>query len=129
MRFGRAPAVAKNLDALTTRGGEVAHVFHDAQQRHVHALKHRDAFAHYAERCLLRCGHHHAAIERHRLAKGQLRVACARRQIHQQIIQRAPIYLQHKLLDGFHDHRPAPNHRLIALQQEAHAHQLHAVVH
>ena len=44
------------------------------------------------------------------------------------IIQFAPLHRAEELLDGLHDHRPAPDDRLVALQQEAHAHQLHAVV-
>ena len=48
--------------------------------------------------------------------------------IHEQIIQVAPVHGMNELLDGLHDHRPAPDDGLIAVDQEAHAHQLHAVV-
>src|SRR6266566_5371297 len=59
LTFGlRPPApVAEDFDALAVGGREVAHVFHDAENRHVDLLEHRDAFAHDAQRRLLRCGH------------------------------------------------------------------------
>ena len=85
-------------------------------------------FAHHAQRRLLRRGHDHPAVQRHRLAERKLRVARARRQIHEQNIQVAPLHRAEELLDGLHNHRPAPNHRLVALHQKPHAHQLHAVV-
>jgi hypothetical protein len=51
-----------------------------------------------------------------------LRVARARRQIDEQIIELAPLHRLKELLDGLRDHRPAPDDRLIAIEQEAHAH-------
>ena len=129
LRFRRAAAVAEDFDAVAVGCGEVAHIFHDAEDGHIHALEHRDAFAHHAERGFLRGGDNHAAIERHGLAQRALRVARARRQIDQQIIQRAPVHLHHELLDGFHNHRPTPDDRLITLQQKSHTHQFHAVAH
>ena len=129
LRLRRTASVAEDFDAVTIRRGEVAHIFHDAEDGHIHALKHRNAFAHHAERGFLRGGDNHAAIKRHRLAQRELCIARARRQIDQQIIQRAPVHLHHKLLDGFHNHRPAPDDRLVALQQKPHTHQLHAVAH
>ena len=126
--FLLAAAVAENFHALAVRRGEVAHVFHDAEDRHVHFAEHRDAFAHDAERRFLRRADDDAAIKRHGLAERKLRVARARRQIHEQKIQFAPFDGEEKLLDGFRDHRPAPDHRLVVRDQQPDAHHFHAVI-
>ena len=99
------------------------------KNRHVHLPEHGNALAHHAQRRLLRRADDHAAIQRHGLAERKLRVARARRQIHQQIIQVAPFHRQEELLDGLGDHRPAPDHRLVVVQQQADAHHFHAVGH
>ena len=59
---------------------------------HVDLLEHGDAFAHHAQRGFLRRGDDHAAVQRHGLAERELGVAGARRQVHQQIIQFAPVH-------------------------------------
>jgi hypothetical protein len=56
-----------------------------------------------------------------------LRIAGAGRQIHEQIIEFAPFHRHEKLLNCFLNHRPAPDHRLIVIQQKTNAHQLYAV--
>src|ERR1051325_5458307 len=126
--FFVAAAVAEDFDALAARRGEVAHVLNDAEDGHVHFLEHADAFAHDAERSFLRGGDDHAAVERDGLAKGELSVAGAGRKIDEEIIEFAPRHAEEKLLDGFDDHRSAPNYRRVAFNQETHAHQMHAVV-
>ena len=80
------------------------------------------------KRRFLRGGHDHAAVQRHGLAKGKLRIAGARRQIHEQEIEITPIDSADELLDGLHDHRAAPDDRLITFDQKSHAHQLHAMI-
>src|SRR6185436_9515302 len=46
----------------------------------------------------------------------------------EQVIEFAPGHAEKELLNRFDDHRPAPNHRRIAFDQEAHAHQMDAVI-
>ena len=69
-----------------------------------------------------------AAVERHSLAERKLCVARARRQIHEQKIQFAPLDGEEKLLDGLRDHRPAPDHRLVVRDQQPDAHHLDPVI-
>ncbi len=77
---------------------------------------------------LLRRADDDAAVERHGLAERKLRVARARRQIHEQKIQLAPLDGEEKLLDGFCDHRSAPYDRLVVGDQQTDAHHFHAVI-
>ena len=126
-RFGLTATVPKNLDPFPIRGGEITHVLHNAKNGHVDFLEHRDALAHDAERRFLGRGDNHSSVQWHGLAERELGIARTRRQIHKQKIKLAPVHLENELLDGFHDHRPAPNDRLIAFEKEPDAHQLHAV--
>src|SRR5882724_2127789 len=114
--------MAKYLNPVPRWGGVIAHVLHDTKNWHIDFLKHGNALPHDPKGCFLRSGHDDSAIEGHSLAKGKLRIACARGQIHQQEVQFAPIDSADELLNRFHDHRSSPDHRLIAVQQETHAH-------
>jgi len=116
LRLGLPAAVAKDFHPLPAGGGEVAHVFHNAKDGHIDLLEHPDPLAHHAQRRLLRGGHNHAPVQRHGLADRKLRIPGARRQIHHQHIQVAPFHFAEELLNGLVDHRPAPDHRLVALQ-------------
>src|SRR5205814_465878 len=100
LRLSLPPAVSKDFSPFTRRGGVITHVFHDSEDGHVDLLKHGDAFAHDTQRRLLRRSYDHAAVQRHRLAKGKLSVAGARRQINQQEIQFTPLHGSDELLDG-----------------------------
>jgi len=61
------------------------------------------------------------------LGKGERRVACARWQVDDQVIQLAPFHVAEKLADCRVEHRAAPDQWLPWLDQEAHRHHLHAV--
>src|SRR5688572_18193400 len=111
-RFCPAAAMTKNLDALTARRGEIAHVLNDPEDRHVHLVEHGNAFADHNKGSFLRSGDNDAAIQRDSLAEGKLRVASAGRQIYQQDVQIAPGHRSDELLDRLHDHRSAPDNRI-----------------
>ena len=72
-------------------------------------------------------GDDHRSIERQRLHKRKLRVARARRQIHEQDVQIAPFHVLDELLDGLHHHRAAPDDGRVVVDQKTHAHHLDAV--
>ena len=118
----------ENLDAFAAGRGEVTHVLNDPQNRYVDLFKHGDAFSHHAERSFLGRRDDYPAVERHSLAKGELRVTGTWRQVHQQVIELPPIHGAEKLLNGLHNHWTAPDHRRVALEQKTHAHQLHPII-
>src|SRR5437899_3194897 len=67
--FQPASAVAKNLHPLAQRRYEIAHVFDNPENRHIHLLKHGNAFADYPQRSFLWSGDNHPAVERNGLAE------------------------------------------------------------
>ena len=52
-------------------------------------------------------------------ASVQLNISGTRRHIHDQVIEIAPIGLRQQLLQCLRDHRSAPHHRLIGVNQQA----------
>src|SRR6478672_1189147 len=96
-------AMTKNLDSIAIRRGEKTHVLHNPKNRHVYFAEHGDTLPNHTERSFLGCGYNHAAIQGNRLAKGELRVTRAWRQVHQQKIQVAPVHGTEELLDRLHD--------------------------
>jgi hypothetical protein len=68
------------------------------------------------------------AGERHALAQRELDVAGAGRHVDDQVVEVAPVRLAQQLLQRLHGHRAAPDHRLVAIDQEADGHDLHTVV-
>ena len=126
--FCSSASVPKYFDAFAGRRNEITHVFDQAQNRHVHLLKHGNPFADHSERCLLGCGDNNAAIQRNSLAKRKLSIPCPGWQIYQKEIQLPPLDGANELLDRLHDHRSAPDNRLVAVQQKTHAHEFHAMI-
>ena len=61
------------------------------------------------------------------LHEGKLGVAGAGREVDEQHIEFAPLYVLDELLDGLHDHRAAPDDGRVVVDEEAHAHDFHAV--
>src|ERR1035437_4085243 len=75
-------AMAKYIRTrAATRAQEIAHVFNDAEHRHVHALEHGDAAPCVNQRQILRGRDDDRALERHLLRHGELRVASAGRHV------------------------------------------------
>ena len=78
-RFRFAAPVAEQLDPISGGRRVVAHVLDQAENGHVHFVEHADAFADDTQRRFLRSGDNDTAIQRHGLAKGELRIARAGR--------------------------------------------------
>ena len=120
-------ARTKERMACATGIFEPAHVLRDAEQRDVHLLEHQSAFPGHIGGGRLGGRHDHGSIQRQGLDERKLRISRSRRKIDQKDIQIAPADVLHELLDGLHDHRPAPDHRRVVVHEEAHAHDLHPV--
>ena len=122
-------AVVEEFGAVAAFGADiVAHVLHDAEDRHVHLLEHVDAARHVEQRDVLRGRDDHRAGERHPLRHGELRVAGAGRQVAEQHVEFAPVDIAHHLLERLHDHRAAPDHGGVLGDQEADRHALDPVI-
>ena len=104
------------------------HVLDDAEDRHADLLEHLDALPGVDQGDVLRRRHDHRAGERHPLRERQLDVAGAGRQVDDQVVEVGPVGLAQQLLERLRDHRPAPDHRVVLLDQEADRHHLDAVV-
>ena len=125
----RPPSLRKiSVRLAAVRADEVAHVLDDAEHRHVDLAEHRQPLAGVDQRHVLRRRDDHRAGERDALRQRQLRVAGARRQVDDQVVERAPFDVAEELLERLHHHRPAPDHRRVGLHDEAERHQLHAVL-
>src|SRR5437870_5142004 len=114
--------MAKYLNPLPRGGRVIAHVLPDPENWHIDFLKHGNALAHDAEGCFLRSGHNDPAVQRHSSAKRTLPITRAWGQIQPQEIQFSPFDGTNGLLNGLHNQRSAPDHRLIAIEQNPHAH-------
>src|SRR5450830_780984 len=124
-----AAAVTEDFFRMAAVSADVhAHVFHDAQDRDADFLEHLQAFARVQQRDVLWRGDDDRAGDRHFLRQRQLNVAGARRHIDNQVVQIAPVGLFQQLLQRLGDHRAAPYHRLVRIDQEADRRHLHAVV-
>ena len=99
------------------------------EHRHLDPLPHRQRLLDVDDRHLLRRRDHHRAGDRQELRQRQLRVAGAGRQIDDQIVELAPLDVLDELLQELVDHRPAPDDRAAALDEEADRDDAHAVVH
>ena len=106
----------------------VAHVLDDAQDGDVDLAEHRQAFARVDQRDVLRRRHHHRAGQRHFLRQRELRVAGARREIDDHEVQRSPFHVGEELIERFHHHRSAPDHRRIGIGDQTERHRLDAVI-
>ncbi len=62
------------------------------------------------------------------LRDGQLRISCARREVHDKHVQCAPVDIVQQLLDSFHNHQASPDHRSLFTDEIAHRHGLDAIV-
>ena len=96
--------------------------------RDVELLIHPDRAAAVGQRHLLRRRHDDGADDRHGLAEAERDVAGARRHVDDQVVEILPGDLAEELLDRAVQHRSAPDDRRIVVGQEAHRHDLHAVL-
>ena len=113
--------MAKNINRLAAvRARERAHVLDHAEHFYIHLAEHFDRFAHVGERDGRWRGNNNRARDRDRLDQRQLHVPGAGRKIDDQVIQFAPLHAAQKLRNHAVQHRPAPDHGLVAGIQQAH---------
>src|SRR3989441_3957417 len=121
-------AVAKNVFSFAAvRTREVAHVLDQPEVGHLERVEHLDGPADVGRGHVLRRRDHDGARHRDALRHGQLHVAGSWWQIDDQVIQLAPVDVEQELLDGAGEHRPAPDGRLVSLDEERNGYQLDAV--
>src|SRR5262249_43235756 len=125
--FG-AFAVAEDVDGLgAVRAGKARHVFDHAEDFHVDLAEHFDGFANVGEGNDRRRGNHYCAGNRDGLNECELYVAGAGRKVDDEVIEFAPLDAAQKLRDDGVQHRPAPDHGLVAGIEQAHRDHLHAL--
>ena len=107
---------------------EVAHVLHDAHDRHIHFAEHGQALARVDQGDVLRGGDDDGAGEWHLLGHGQLRVAGAGREIDDHEIELSPLHVSEELVECLHHHRSAPDDRGVGIGDQPEGHRLDAVV-
>jgi len=106
---------------------EVRHVLDDAEHRDADAAEHHRAAQRVADGDLLRRGHDDRAGDARRLHQRELRVAGARGHVDEEDIELPPRDVAEELRDDLHHDRPAPDRRLVALDEETERDELHAV--
>ena len=106
---------------------EHAHVLDDAEHRDFDPLEHLEALARVGEGDVLGGGDDDRAAHRDALREGELDVPGAGRQVDDEIVHRAPVGVPQELLQSLGDHRPAPDHRGVLLDEVADGHGLDAM--
>ena len=109
------------------RADEGAHILDDAEHRHVHLAEHVEPLARVDQREVLRRRDDDRAGERHLLRHGELRVAGAGRHVDDEHVELAPGDVLQHLRQRRHHHRPAPDHRRLLVDEEAHRHHLQPI--
>ena len=99
-----------------------AHVLDDAEHGHVDLLEHLEALAGVGERDVLRRGDDDGARDRHALRERELDVAGAGRHVDHEVVEIAPVRVAEQLGQRLRDHRSAPHHRLLGIDEEADRH-------
>ncbi len=127
LRHLLAAAVAKDIHARAVRQVEVGHVLDHAQDRHFQLAEHHQPAAGILERDQLRQGHDDRAAEGDGLREREHRVTGSRRQVHDEVIQFAPVHVAQELADGGVQHRSAPDQRLTGFHQQTHRDDFHVV--
>src|SRR5262245_22398662 len=128
--LGRPPAAAvlEDLLAVPALGAQVVrHVLDDAEDGDVDLLEHREALARVDERDVLRRRDDDGPGQVDLLRQRQLGVAGPGRKVDDEVVERAPRDVLEELLDRLHDHRPAPDDRLVDVHEEPERHDLDAV--
>ena len=127
--FVTGAAVTEDIVPTAAIGAdEVAHVLDDAEHRHADLVEHVEPLAGIDQRQILRRRHDHRAGQRHILRHRQLCVAGAGRHVDDQHVELAPCHFAQHLVERRHHHRAAPDHRRVFFHQEAHRHDLQAVI-
>jgi hypothetical protein len=122
------PAARENIGLMiAVRADEVAHVLDHAYQIHLHLAEHFDGLAGILQRNIGGRGNYDRAGERNGLNQRQGYVSRARRQIHDQVVERYSNHRAQELLDDGMQHGTAPDQGLVAWIQKPHRDHLEAV--
>lgn len=118
-------AFTEDVDALVAvRAADVAHVFGDAEGRHVHQLDHLQPLAHDHVGQALWGGDHEHAADFHALHDGQRHVAGSWWQVDDEIVEIAPADIGDELLHNAGDEGATPDDWVVVMRQkEIHAHE------
>ena len=106
----------------------IAHIFHNAQNRHINFFEHINAFYRINQRNILRGRNNNRTGKIQFLRQRNLNISGSRRHIDNQHIRSAPVNLGQKLLNGPAGFGPAPNQRNILINQRTDGHRLNAQI-
>jgi hypothetical protein len=121
------PSLPKIASAWPQLAANVhGHVFNNAQNRNVDFWQTCPRLCGIKQGDVLWRGDHHRCGDGDFLRQRQLNVACAGRQIDEQIIHIVPLALKQQLLQGLADHGATPHHGLVGVYQKADRHGLNA---
>ena len=110
MREALTTAAPEDLRGLAAvRADEGAHVLDEADDGHRHAPEHRQRLLDVGQGDVLRRRHEQGAADRHRLRERELGVRGARRHVHDEVVELAPVDVAEELLDGAADERASPD--------------------
>ena len=120
--------MAEDLVAVPAAGAHVeGHVLDEAEDRHLQGAEHVDGLVDVDQRDVLRRAHDDGPGDGHELREAQRHVARARRQVHDQVVELAPVHVAEELLDRRVHDRTAHDHGLLGIEHEADGHDLEAV--
>ena len=127
LRHALSASGAENVLFMAAVRADVrAHVLDDAEDGHFHLLEHAQALA-CIEQCDVLWGRDdHGPTHRHTLRQRELRIARARRHVHDQIVEIAPARRFEQLHQRLRDHRSSPDHRLLFVHEKADRHDFDA---
>ena len=112
-------AFAEHMDLFAAIGAfDIRHIFHDAEDGHVHLLRHIHGFADDHRNQFLRRGHDNETVHGQRLEHRQSHIAGAGRHIHKHIIHITPDHIGPELFHGAANHGAAPDDGLIFFFKE-----------
>ncbi len=110
------------VDVAALRAGVGRHVLDQSQHLDIKLFEHRQALAGVDQGNVLGRRDDDRPGQRHVLAQRQCDVARARGQIDDQVVQLAPFDVDDQLFQCLHQQRPAPDHRLVDIDDETQGH-------
>jgi hypothetical protein len=122
-----APRAEDRLFMTAFRAHVRAHVLDDTEHRHRYLLEHAQPLAGIEQRDVLGRGDDDGTADGHALRKRELDVTRARRHVHDQVVEGAPACVIQQLQQRLRDHRTAPHHRLLLVDEEADRHHFETV--
>ena len=105
----------------------LAHILNHAQNGRVQRGEHIQSLSRIQQRDILRGRDHNGASQLSLLAQCQLNIPGAGRQVDDQDVQFPPLHLIEHLLQCAHQHRTAPDNRLIRIDHQTDRHHRNAM--